>query len=376
MSAGIGIPRETGAAENRVALTPAAVKSLVRQGHAAWVETGAGVAAGHTDADYQSAGANVAFSREEVWTRGRLIAAVSAPRPDAYDLLQPEQVVFAFWHLPAARPEDLRRLLELQISAVGLEAIEDPSGYAPVLTGMSEIAGSLAVTIGGGLLLNQFGGKGILLGGAPGVPPAHLVVLGAGVVGCSATRSALAAGADVTLLDVSVERLRAATAGLPRPLTTMLSSPANLEKALGFADLVLGAVAVHGRRAPLLVGRPMLALMKPRSIVLDLSIDMGGCFETSRPTAFPHPTFEVDGIVHFCVPNLPGLAGRSSTLALTGAVLPYLLDVADAGLESALASRADLRRGVYLHRGHCARESLAHTLGLERTSLPGEAGQP
>jgi alanine dehydrogenase len=172
---------------------------------------------------------------------------------------------------------------------------------------------------------------------------------------------------------VSVERLRAATAALPRPLTTMLSSPAHLEKALGFADLILGAVAVHGRRAPLLVDRPMLGLMKPRSIVIDLSIDMGGCFETSRPTSFPHPTYEVDGIVHFCVPNLPGLAGRSSTLALTGAVLPYLQDVADSGLEAALAARADLRRGVYLHGGRCARESLARTLGLTRVALPGEA---
>lgn len=371
MSAHIGIPRETRAAEHRVALTPAAVRSLTRQGHAVWVETGAGVDAGHADADYESAGARIAFNAEEPWARGDLVAAVSGPRPEAYDLLRPGQVVFAFWHLPAARPEDLRRLLELKVSAVGLEAIEDGAGRAPVLTAMSEIAGSLAVTIGGGLLLNQFGGKGILLGGAPGVPPAHLVVLGAGVVGCAATRAALASGADVTLLDLSVERLRAASSGLARPLTTMISSPPHLEKALAFADLVLGAVAVHGRRAPVLVTRSMLRQMKPRSVVIDLSIDMGGCFESSRPTAFPHPTYEVDGVVHFCVPNLPGLAGRSSTLALANAVLPYLQDVADSGLEAALSLRPELRRGLYLHDGRCTRESLAKTLGLEHTRLEG-----
>jgi alanine dehydrogenase len=371
----IGIPRETRAGEHRVALTPWGVKTLVQRGHRVWVETGAGSWAGHPDADYQSAGATVAFSRLEPFARGRLVAAVAAPEPSAYELLQSGQVVFAFWHLPAMRPEDVRALAAREVCAVGLEAIEDARGNAPVLTSMSEIAGGLAVTVGGGLLLNEFGGKGILLGGAPGVPPAQLVILGAGVVGRSAARAALGLGAQVTLLDASVERLRLAAAELGRPLTTMLVSRPNLEKALAFADLVLGAVAVHGQRAPVLVTREMLALMKPRSVVLDLSIDMGGCFETSRPTFFPNPTYEVDGILHFCVPNLPAVAARSTSLALTNAVLPYLIDVADAGLEAALRSRVDLRRGVYLHGGGCTRSSLARATGLSLVSLPGEEGE-
>jgi alanine dehydrogenase len=229
---------------------------------------------------------------------------------------------------------------------------------------MSEVVGSLAVTVGSGLLLSDFGGKGILLGGAPAVPPAHLVIRGAGVVGRSAARAALGVGAQVTMLDASVECLRRAAAEIGRPLTTMLASRPNIEKALGFADVVLGAVAVHGQRAPVLVTRDMLPLMKPRSVVLDLSIDMGGCFETSRPTAFPEPVYEVDGIRHFCVPNLPAAAARSSTLALTNAVLPYLQDVADKGLEEALLANPELRRGLYLHRGRCLRESLAAALGL------------
>jgi alanine dehydrogenase len=368
----LGIPRETRAGEHRVALSPSGVKSLVQRSHRVWVETGAGADAGHPDAEYQSAGASVAFSRLEPYARGSVVAAVSAPDPTDYELLQKGQAIFAFWHLPAARPEDVRTLLARRVSAVGLEAIEDESGDAPVLTSMSEVAGSLAVTVGAQLLLSEFGGRGILLGGAPGVPPAHLVILGAGVLGRSAARTALGIGAQVTMLDVSVERLRRATAEAGRPFPTMLSSRPNLEKALGFADLVLGAVAVHGQRAPVLVTRDMLRLMRPRSVVLDLSIDMGGCFETSRPTAFPSPAYEVDGVVHFCVPNLPAAVARTATLALTNAVLPYLLEVAEKGFEGAVRAHADLRRGVYLHDGRCARESLARAFGLPLAPWPGE----
>jgi alanine dehydrogenase len=262
-------------------------------------------------------------------------------------------------------------LIEIAAHNLGctLEAIEDDQGRAPVLTSMSEIAGGLAVIFGAGLLLNEFGGKGILLGGAPAVPPAHFVVLGAGVLGCSAARAALGAGASVTMLDRSVDRLRAALRDVG-PVTTLVSTRPNIEKALSFADLVLGAVAVHGQRAPLLVTRRMLALMKPRSVVMDLAIDMGGCFETSRPTAFPSPAYELDGILHFCVPNLPSAAARSATLALTNASLPYLQEVADRGLEAALDSFPELRRGTYLYRGRCVKESLARAFHLACEPLP------
>jgi alanine dehydrogenase len=368
----IGIPRETRTGEYRVALTPWGVKSLVQRGHRVWVETGAGTGAGHPDADYQSAGATIAFDRLEPYARGNLVAAVSAPEPAHYERLQPGQVVFAFWTVPTLRAGDLRALLARRVSAIGLEAIEDESGHAPVLTSMSEIAGGLAVTVGAGLLLNVFGGKGILVGGGPGVPPAHFVILGAGVVGRSAARAALGLGAQVTLMDRSLDCLRRASAELGHSVPSLLASLPNLEKALAFADVTLGAVAVHGQRAPVLVTRGMLAVMKPRSLVLDLSIDMGGCFETSRPTSFPDPVYEVDGIRHFCVPNLPSAAARSSTQALTNAVLPYLEEVADLGLEAAVQAHRDLRRGLYLHAGGCARESLARSHDLPRVWLPGD----
>jgi alanine dehydrogenase len=360
----VGIPRETNRHERRVALTPSAVKTLVQRKSRVWVETGAGRGAGHEDADYESAGATIAFGRDEVFARAGLVVGVQAPPPAEYELLQPGQVIVAFWGLPTLRSEDVRRLQAKEVTAVGAEAIEDADGHAPVLTGMSEIAGTIAVTMGAGLLLNEFGGKGILLGGAPGVPPAQFVVLGAGVMGRAATRAALGAGAQVTVLDRSLDRLRATVLESAHPASTLLATAPNIEKALGFADLVLGAVAVHGERAPRLVTREMLRLMKPRSVVMDLSIDMGGCFETSRPTAFPDATYEVDGILHFCVPNLPSAAARSSTQALTSALLPYLLDLGAQGFEHALEDCPDLRRGTYLFRGRCTKQSLAEAFGL------------
>jgi alanine dehydrogenase len=359
----IGIPRETRPGEHRVALAPPGVKALTQHGHRVWVETGAGAAAGYPDAEYEAAGATVVFSRLEPFARAELVASVFAPEPADYGLLRPEQTVFAFWALPTVRPEDLRALLGLGITAVGLEAIEDDLGHAPVLTSMSEIAGSLAVTVSASLLLSELGGKGIVLGGAPGVPPANFVILGAGVAGRAAARSALGLGAAVTLLDREVAPLREVTQAL-RGVATMLATRPNVEKALSFADVVLGAVARHGERAPVIVTRAMLGAMRPRSVVVDLAIDMGGCFETSRPTAFPDAAYEVDGIVHFCVPNLPSTAARSSTLALTNALLPYLIEVAGSGLDRSLDAYPELLRGTYLSRGRCFRESLVRAFDL------------
>ena len=358
----IGIPKEIRSREHRVGLTPSAVKALVQLGHRVFVETGAGVYAGHGDDDYERAGAKIAFSRAEAYGRAETVVSIFPPEPREYGLLVPGQTLLAFWALPLAHRDDLRQLVEKQVTAIGLEAIEDDDGQAPVLTSMSEIAGTLAVTVGGGLLLNEFGGKGIVLCGAPGVPPANMVIFGAGVLGRAAARAAINAGANVTLLDVSVTHLREAIRDLGGPTTTYVATRPNVEKTLAFADLVLGAVAVHGQRAPILVTREMLRLMKPRSVVLDLSIDMGGCFETSRPTSFPQPTYEVDGILHFCVPNLPSTAARSATQALSAALLPYLTRLANAGLDAAVSELRDLRRGLYLHKGAVVRESLRRAL--------------
>jgi alanine dehydrogenase len=366
----IGIPRETRPREHRVALTPSGVRTLVQKGHRVWVESEAGIAAGHADAEYQAAGASIAYSRHEVLARGALVATVFAPEAQEYAQLERGQVVLGFWALPAARPEDFAALAESGVTAVGLEAIEDESGNAPVRTSMSEIAGSLAVVVGSGLLLNSFGGKGILLGGVPGVPPGQLVILGAGVLGRAAARAALGLGAQVTLLDQSVQRLREAACQLSAGVTTMPATTPNIEKALSFADLVLGAVAVSGQRAPVLVTRSMLRLMKPRSVVLDLSIDMGGCFETSRPTSLNSPPYEVDGIRHVCIPNLPSGAARAATQALTNATLPYLTTIADHGIEAALRCHPELARGVYLYEGRCASELVARTFNVDWCRLP------
>lgn len=360
----IGIPQGVRNREQRASLTPLGVKALVQKGHRLFVESGAGVGAGHPDADYESAGARIVFSRSEALSRGELLLAVQPPEPRDFAALVPGQIVLAFWHLALARADEIRVLAERKVTAIGLEAIEDEDGHAPVLTSMSEIAGALAVTVGASLLLNEFGGKGILLGGAPGVAPANLMILGAGVLGRSAARTGLGMGAQVTLLDVSVSHLREALAHLRAPVTTYVATRPNLEKTLAYADLVLGAVAVHGERAPVLVTRSMLKLMKPRSVIMDLSIDMGGCVETSRPTSFPNPTYEVEGIQHFCVPNLPSIAARTSTHALTSALLPYAAGIADLGLEQALAAMPDLRRGLYLERGGVRKDWIRETLGL------------
>ena len=370
----IGIPREARPREHRVALAPSGVRTLVQQGHRVWVESDAGLDAGHPNAAYESAGAEIAYSREETLGRAKLLVTVYAPLARDYPLLQRDQVVFGFWALPATRPEEFAALLQRGITAVGIEAIEDAAGHAPVRMSMSEIAGSLAVTVGSSLLLNEFGGKGILLGGVAGVPPAHFVILGAGVLGRAAARAAIGLGAQVTLLDRSVGHLREVAREVHGGYTTMLATRPNIEMALSFADLVLGAVAVSGQRAPVIVTRDMLRHMKPRTVVMDLSIDMGGCFETSRPTTLASPTYEVDGILHMCVPNLPSVAARTATKAFTNATLPYLQTIAEKGIDDALRAHPDLARGVLLYRGRCANEELARSFGVEWQPVPGGEG--
>ncbi len=369
----IGVAREHGPREHRVALAPWGAQALVQHGHQVWVETGAGVEAGHPDAAYEAVGARIVYSRIEVFARSELVTAILAPEPREYELLRPAQAVFAFWAMPTSRPEDFKALQAREVTAIAFEGITDPHGRAPVLTSMSEIAGRLAMTIGGALLLNEYGGPGVVLGGAPGVPPADIVILGAGTLGRSAARAALGAGAEVTLLDVSVEHLRDAVESLPGPVRTLLATRPNIERALSVADLVLGAAATRGQRAPVLVTREMLRLMRPRTVVMDFAIDMGGCFETSRPTHFPDPTYEVDGIVHFCVPNLPSCAARSATQALTNALLPYVAELAARGVDEAIAQIPDLRNGTYLHRGRCVQESLARAFGVRLETLVPDA---
>jgi alanine dehydrogenase len=361
----IGIPRELRTHEHRVALTPGGVRALTERGHRVYVESGAGGEAGHGDDDYRSAGGTVAYARDEVFQRAELLLGVAPPGPDEYRLLQPGQTVMAFWTLPTAHGEDLRMLVQRQITAIGLEVVRDEDGHAPALMAMSEIAGSLAVIVGAGLLLNEFGGKGILLTGSPGVPPANLVILGTGVLGQAAARAAVGIGAEVLLIDNDIAQLRRAVDRLPRAVPTMVCNQQNLERALVFADLVIASPGARGERAPVLITRQLLRKMKPRSILMDLAIDMGGCAETSRPTSFPNPTYEAEGVTHFCVPNLSTTVARSATKALTNTILPWVLELVQEGIDTALAQNPMLRRGTYLHHGRCAMPSLCEAFGLD-----------
>lgn len=360
----IGIPRESRAHEHRVALTPAGVKMIAGRGHRVFVESGAGSAAGHADADYEAAGASVAYTRNEVFGRAELLLGVSAPEPEEYDLLHSDQTVLAFWALPAARADDLKALCRREVTAIGLEVVMDEDGRAPALMAMSEIAGSLAVIVGAGLLLNEFGGKGILLSGAPGVPPANTVILGTGVLGQAAARAAVGLGAEVVLLDADIGQLRHALDRLPRAVPSMIATPYQIQRALAFADLVIASPAARGERSPVLVTREMLRRMKPRSVFMDFAIDMGGCAETSRPSYFPDATYVEEGVIHCCVPNLPTIVARSATQALTNTVLPWVLEIAQNGVDETLRWNPMLRRGTYLHHGRCAMPTLCEMFDL------------
>jgi len=356
----VGLIKDCRPFEHRVGLTPGAVRTLTEHGHRVYLEDDAGLEAGFPNEAYREVGATVVYSTDEVLLRSQLVVRLSPPNPDECECFQPGQVVISGWHLAVAAAECFTKLLEGRVTTVGFEIIEEDDGYAPVLEAMSEIAGRLAVTIGADLLLNEFGGKGLLMGGAPGIPPASMVILGAGTLGREAARFARGIGAHVVVLDRDIKALRRLQHDTPDEIPTMVASRARIERALAFADIFLCAVAVHGERTPILITRDMLKLMKPRSVIMDLSIDQGGCCETSRPTDFSNPTYEVDGITHFCVPNLPSTASRASTRALTNAILPYVEEIADKGFDQAVRDNSALRRGTYTYDGHCVREGVAH----------------
>ncbi len=364
-----GLVKERQPFEHRVGLTPGGVRVLAGDGHRVWVESSAGVDAGFSDEAYEAAGATIVFSEEEVVLRSEVLVRVSPPRPAEFALLQPGQVVISSWHLAVAPRERFVGLLEKGVTTVGFEIIEDDEGNAPVLQAMGEIAGRIAIIMGSGLLLNEFGGKGMLIGGAPGIPPASVVILGAGTLGTCAAATARGIGAHVVALDRDINALRRLQHRVGTNVPTMLATRTSIEKALEFADIFLCAVAVHGERAPILVTREMLKLMKPRSIIMDLSIDQGGCCETSRPTDFSNPTYEEEGIIHFCVPNLPSQASRASTRALTNAILPFVEEIGAKGFDRAVRENPALRRGTYTYNGACVRESLSEAFGVPFTPV-------
>lgn len=364
----IGIPRETHRHEHRVGLTPAAVHRLVRRGHGVVVEREAGAAAHFTDCHYEKAGAQVVYSQEEAYRRADLVCRVGQMADDEVELVRPGSTLCAFHHLAVAPRERVERLMELEVTLIGYEVIRD-DGELPVLLPLSELAGQMVVQIAGHLLQNESGGRGILLGNAPGVPPPTMLILGAGTVGRTAARQALAAGAHVIVIDSDLSKLRRLNHELEGRVVTVLAGEERLERYTGIADVVVGAILIPGGRAPFLVTEEMVRAMKPGSVLLDISIDQGGCVATSRPTTLADPTFIAHGVVHYCVPNMTANIARTASRALADACLPYISALADAGLEASLGSDPALASGVVLYRGRMVHQAVGETLGLSVESL-------
>jgi alanine dehydrogenase len=345
-----GVIRERGADDQRVALTPPVVHRLVAAGHAVWVESGAGDGALFPDHDYIRAGAQIAYAPAEVIQRCDVLAKISRPSPTELALCPPGMVLLAFLHLAVADAGTYGTLIARRLTAIGCEVVQREDGSLPVLAAISEIAGQMAIPIAAHLLRSSSGGRGILLGGTPGVPPAHVVIVGAGTVGSCAARRACYAGARVTVFDVDPSPLRRL---IDRGLAveTRLADRDAIAAAVATADVVIGAVLVAGSRTPHVVTRAMVETMQPGAAILDVSIDQGGCVETSRPTTIADPTFQHRRITHFCVPNFTADLGRSSSTAIAQALLPYLLAIGNGGVDGALAHCPDLARGVYTHAG-------------------------
>jgi alanine dehydrogenase len=363
----IGVIRESRAGDHRVALTPPVVRHLTERGLVVWVEAGAGKGAMFSDDEYAGAGAQVAFSGAEVIRRSDLVAKISVPTLEELGYCRPGMVLMAFYHMAVADRPVFQRLMEGAITAIGCEIIQS-GGRLPVLAPISEIAGRMTVEIAAHLLRSGNGGRGILLGGSPGVPPAHVVILGAGTVGTWAARAASAGGARVTALDVDPERLRRLMEHLPNVATCLAEREAIAEAVAG-ADVVIGAVLVAGRKTPHVVTRKMVETMRPGSAIIDLAIDQGGCVETSRPTTLIQPTFLYHGVQHYCVPNLTADMGRSTSIALAQALLPYLIEMGLRGVAGALRHCPALAHGVYTHRGACVHPELAGAWQVEAHRL-------
>jgi len=364
----IGVPREVKIDEYRVAMLPVGVEELTRAGHKVLVEAGAGLGSGISDDMYATNGATIVATANEVWAASDLIVKVKEPQPSEWPSLRPGQLVFTYFHFAAS--EDLtRNVAATGITAIAYETLRGPKGDLPCLTPMSEVAGRMSIQEGAKYLERPQLGRGILLAGVPGVAPAHIAILGGGVVGKSAARIAAGFQADVVLLDISVDRLRYLEDIMPANVNTVFSDRHNIREQLRLADLVIGAVLVEGARAPRLVTREDLKLMKPGAVIIDVAVDQGGCVETTRPTTHSNPTYVVDGIVHYCVTNMPGAVGRTSTYALCNVTLPYVLRIANLGLAGATTADPGLANAVNLHKGRVTNRPVAETFGLPFTTF-------
>ena len=360
----IGVPKEIKVHEYRVGLTPAGVRELKAHGHAVLVQASAGAGIGIPDAQYQAAGAEIVDSAEAVFARADMIVKVKEPQPAECARLREGQVLFTYLHL-APDPAQTQALVDSGCVAIAYETVSDGRGGLPLLAPMSEVAGRMSIQAGAHAMEKAPGGNGVLLGGVPGVAPADVVVIGGGVVGYNAARIAVGMGANVTILDRSLPRLAWLDTAFDGRLTTLYSTVDALETAVRHADLVIGAVLVPGAAAPKLVTRAMLKTMKPGAVIVDVAIDQGGCFETSRATTHQDPTYVEEGIVHYCVANMPGGVARTSTFALTNATMPFTVALADKGYRRALLDDPHLREGLNVHLGRVTYQAVAEALGYE-----------
>lgn len=365
----IGIPKEIKNWENRVSLTPAGAKTLIGKGHKVFIQSTAGLGSGFTDEEYSNVGATILPTIEEVYKKADMIIKVKEPQESEYSLLKESQLLFTYLHL-AVEPELTKALLKRKVNGVAYETIQTEKGELPLLTPMSEIAGRMAVQIGASFLEKPHGGRGVLLGGVPGVMPADVVIIGGGVVGLNATKIAYGMGANVTVLDLNLNRLRYFDDIFQGKVKTLMSNSSNLELCATYADLLIGAVLIPGAKAPNLVTEAMVKTMKKGSVIVDVAIDQGGIVETiDKVTTHENPVFEKHGVMHYSVANIPGAVARTSTIALTNATLPYAVKLADSGFTKAVKSSEELARGVNTCQGQLVSKPVADSLGLEHTEL-------
>lgn len=350
----ICIPKERRPFEFRVGMTPVGVQMLVEQGHICFIEHDAGLGAGFSDLEYEKAGASIVYSAHEIFGRADFLLKVSRPLYEEIEWLRPETVIAGLLHLGSARDDKISLMLQKNITALAYESITLPDGTVPVRKPLSKIGGLLVAQIGARLLQNNAGGKGILLGGVAGVPPAEVVIIGAGIAGSCAAEAFIGMGAHLTVIDVNINALEALFEKYSG-IATMISIPNNIAKACAYADLVVAAILVPGERPPIVVTREMVQSMKPRSVIMDISIDEGGCVETSRPTTHEKSTYLEEGIIHYCVPNIPSVVARTATYAFLNAAFPFIEEIANNGIDQAVQSSSAISEGALLHRGELKR---------------------
>ena len=364
----IGTPKEIKNHENRVGLTPSGVMELIRNGHEVFIQQSAGENSGFSDADYQTAGAQILPTIEDIYAKAEMIVKVKEPIAEEYELIREDQLLFTYFHFASSEPLT-EAMIKSKSVCLAYETVTDRDGTLPLLTPMSEVAGRMAIQQGAKYLEKPMGGKGILLGGVPGVPPAKVMILGGGVVGTESAKMAAGLGADVTILDVNLKRLRYLADVLPANVKTEVSSAYNIEKHCKSSDLIIGGVLIPGAKAPKLIRKEHLALMSPGTVIVDVAVDQGGCFETTKPTTHHEPIYTVDGIIHYAVANIPGAVPYTSTLALTNVTLPFVLQLANKGWAEACKNNEHLKNGLNIIKGDVVHTAVSKAFDMDCVSL-------